>query len=292
MKKNKASSWVTSIGLSMFGSLLFAIAVNQILTPLNLYNGGFMGIAQLIRTGLHMAFGISPAFDLAGIIYFMINVPLFVMAWVIVGKTFFWRTVITTGIQTLFLTIVPVASHPIVEETLTNCMIAGIISGVGCGLVLRGGSSGGGQDIIGVCCAKKFPDFSVGKVSIIINVFVYGICAILFNLEIVIYSLIYATIMSVAIDKVHAQNINMTVLIFTKKSGISKEIMTQMGRGVTNWDGTGAYTNETSYILCTVISKYEVNQLKRIVHSVDEHAFMIFTEGTPVSGNFEKRLDA
>ena len=67
-------------------------------------------------------------------------------------------------------------------------------------------------------------------------------------------------------------------MIFTKKLGISKAIMEQMGRGVTNWDGEGAYTNKTSYILFVLISKYEVGQIKQIVHSIDPHAFMIFTE--------------
>ena len=67
-------------------------------------------------------------------------------------------------------------------------------------------------------------------------------------------------------------------------------IMEQMGRGVTNWDGEGAYTNKTSYILFVMISKYEVNQIKKIVHSIDPNAFMILTDGCSVDGNFEKRL--
>lgn len=112
----------------------------------------------------------------------------------------------------------------------------------------------------------------------------------LFDIQIVIYSLIYATVLSVAVDRVHIQNINMSVMIFTKKVGISKAIMEQTGRGVTNWDGEGAYTNRTSYILFVLISKYEVAQLKRIVRNLDPNAFMIFTEGCSVEGNFEKRL--
>ena len=156
--------------------------------------------------------------------------------------------------------------------------------------MLRGRTSGGGQDIIGLCFAKKYPNVSVGKINIIMNVFVYGICLFLFNIEIVIYSLIYATVLAMAIDRVHIQNINTSAMIFTKKTGISKAIMEQTGRGVTNWDGEGAYTNKTSYILFVMISKYEVAQIKRIVHSIDPHAFMIFTEGCSVDGNFEKRL--
>ena len=164
------------------------------------------------------------------------------------------------------------------------------MAGTGTGLVLRGRSSGGGQDIIGLCCTKKYPGFSVGRINILMNIFVYAICLFMFNIEIVIYSLIYTTILSVAIDHVHIQNINMSVMIFTKKTGISRAIMEQLGRGVTNWDGEGAYTNKTSYILFVMISKYEMGQIKQIVHSIDPNAFMIFTEGCAVDGNFEKRL--
>jgi uncharacterized membrane-anchored protein YitT (DUF2179 family) len=106
----------------------------------------------------------------------------------------------------------------------------------------------------------------------------------------VIYSVVYTIVTAIATDRVHIQNINMSVMIFTKKRGISKAIIEETGRGVTNWDGEGAYTNKTAYILFTLISKYEVAQIKRIVRSIDPDAFMIFTEGASVDGNFEKRL--
>ena len=89
---------------------------------------------------------------------------------------------------------------------------------------------------------QKYPNVSVGKINILMNIFVYLICLFLFNIEIVAYSFIYTTVLSMAIDRVHIQNINTSVMIFTKKLGISQAIMDQMGRGVTNWDGAGAYT--------------------------------------------------
>lgn len=275
---------------ALFGCILFAAGVNLFITPLALYNGGFMGIAQLIRTFLtsvlHLSFGRT---DISGIIYFILNLPLVFLAWKM-GRRFFFRTMITIAVQTAALTVIPIPKSPIIEDYLTACIIGGLIAGLGSGFVLRGGSSGGGQDILGLYFTKKFRNFSVGKMSLIINIFVYGICLCLFNLEIVIYSLIYGVVYSAACDRVHIQNINMSVMIFTKKPGISKVIMEKTGRGVTNWDGAGAYTNQTSYILFVMISKYEVNQLKHIVKSIDPNAFMIFTEGCSVDGNFEKRL--
>ena len=282
---------ITGLLYSICGGVLFAAGVNLFITPLDLYNGGFMGIAQLIRTfltsALHLSFGQT---DIAGLIYFMVNLPLLYLAWSKMGRGFFFRTVVTVIVETAALTFIPIPERSLIDDRLTSCVIGGIVAGFGTGLVLRGGSSGGGQDILGLYFTKKFRNFSVGKMATIINVFVYGICLLMFNLETVIYSLIYGVISSVACDRIHIQNINMSVMIFTKKLGISKAIMNEMGRGVTNWDGAGAYTNETSYILFVMISKYEVNQIRRIVHNIDPNAFMIFTEGCSVEGNFEKRL--
>lgn len=279
------------MGNATLGSIMFAFGLNVFIIPLALYNGGFMGISQLIRTFIVkiLPFSLGRT-DIAGIIYFLINLPLMYMAWRKMGKEFFGRSIITIIIQTVALTLIPIPTTPIIDNYLTACVIGGIIAGTGSGMILRGGSSGGGQDILGIYFSKRFPGFSVGKVSIIINFFVYGVCLLLFNIEIVIYSLIYGVVYSIACDRVHIQNINMSVMIFTKKLGISKAIIEQTGRGVTNWDGAGAYTNQTSYILFVVISKYEVNQLKRVVRSIDPNAFMIITEGCSVSGNFEKRL--
>lgn len=288
----KKKELMAQAGYAIGGSLLFALGVNLIITPLGLYNGGFMGIAQLLRTFLvsGLKLPVPSGVDLSGIIYFILNIPLFYLGLKILGKEFAAKTLITVTIQSIFLVAVPIPAVPIIEDYLTSCIIGGIIAGTGTGLVLRGRSSGGGQDIIGLCCSKKYPNFSVGRINILMNIFVYLICLFMFNIEIVIYSLIYTTVLAVALDRVHIQNINMSVMIFTKKKGISKAIIEQTGRGVTNWDGEGAYTNKTSYILLVLISKYEVGQIKQIVHSIDPNAFMIFTEGCSVDGNFEKRL--
>ena len=291
MEQNRKKRAITQLGWTFAGSLLFAAGVNLIIMPMKLYNGGFMGVAQLIRTFvvsiLHVDVG---QIDLAGMIFYILNVPLFYLAWKGIGKSFCVRTVIAATMESVLLTVIPIPKTPIITDMLTACIIGGLISGVGTGLILRGGSSGGGQDIIGILCAKKYPGFSVGKIGIIMNIGVYGVCMMLFDMEVVIYSLIYATVVSLAIDKIHIQNINMSVMIFTKKLGIAKAIMEETGRGVTNWEGTGAYTKENTEILYVVISKYEVNQIKRIVQGIDPKAFMIFTEGTAVTGNFEKRL--
>lgn len=280
-----------SLGYAIAGCTMFAIGLNVFITPLGFYSGGFMGIAQLIRTFIVWSLHITPGqTDIAGIIYFILNLPLVIFAWRKLGKGFIAKTIVTIIIQSAVLVLVPVPKEPFVDDFLTACIIGGLAAGAGVGLVLRGGTTAGGQDILGFYFTKNYPNFSVGKMALIINFAVYGVCFFLFNVEIVIYSLIYGIISSLICDRVHVQNINVSMMIFTKKLGISQAIMQQTGRGVTNWDGEGAYTNRTTYILLVVISKYEVNQMKQIIRKIDPDAFIIFTEGCSISGNFEKRL--
>lgn len=262
MTKEVKKKVFVQVAWTILGCFLYAAGVNLIIIPMKLYSGGFMGVAQLIRTFMNsvLHIGVGSSFDIAGVIFYLMNVPLLYMAWKLIGKRFFFSTLAAVTLESAFLTFIPIPGTPVIEDMLTACIIGGLISGAGTGLILRGGSSGGGQDVIGVICAKKYPGFSVGKIGMLMNIVVYGICFLMFDVEIVIYSLIYTTVLSLAIDKMHIQNINTSVMIFTKQLGVSKAIMEETGRGVTNWDGTGAYTNETSYILYTVISKYEVNQ--------------------------------
>lgn len=277
---------------AFLGSFLFAIGVNVLIMPLGLYNGGFMGVSQLIRYFINtvMSVPLPSSLDITGIIYFLINVPLFVLGYKELGRDFTIKSLITVAVQSLFLSVVPIPKVPVIEDYLTACIMGGIVAGTGVGLVLRARTSGGGQDIIGLILSKKKANVSVGKINIIMNIMVYAVCLFLFDIEIVIYSLIYTTVLSLAIDRVHIQNINVSVMIFTKKLGISRAIIDRMGRGVTNWDGEGAYTQKTSYILYVMINKYEKPQLRKIVKEIDPDAFIIYTEGCAVDGNFEKRL--
>lgn len=288
----KMKEETTQMLYALLGSLMFALAVNVLIVPLGLYNGGFMGVAQLIRTFIEygLRLSIPKSLDISGIIYFIINVPLLYLGYKNLGRSFTIKTLITVAIQSALLVLIPIPKAPIVDDYLTACILGGIIAGTGVGITLRSRTSGGGQDIVGLILSKRSSGVSVGRINVLMNIFIYAICLFIFDINIVVYSLIYTTILSFAIDRVHIQNINVGVMIFTKKLGISKAILTQMGRGVTNWDGTGAYTNKTSYILYVMISKYEKPTLRKIVKSIDPDAFIIYSEGLTVDGNFEKRL--
>ena len=273
------------VGMIILGNLTYSMGVNLMINPIHLYSGGFTGIAQLIRTFmleiLHIP-QIGPI-DYMGIIYFLLNVPFFIMAYKVMGRKFCITTLISIAMASAFLAIIPVPATPIVDDRILASIVGGLGSGFGAGLVLRAGSSQGGQDLIGVCLAKTHPDFKVGAIGIVISVCIYTICLFMYDVQTVLYSIIFAVMTGIFIDKVHVQNIKIECMIFTKKDGMAQAILDEMNRGATTWEGMGAYTREDSHVIVTVISKYEEPHLREVIASIDPDAFMIITDNARVA---------
>lgn len=278
----------------ILGEWIAAFSLNYFIVPLGLYSGGGVGVCQLIRTLLQTWAGLSfDGYDIAGILYFLINIPILLYARRILGQKFVLKTVICTVAFSLFYSVIPTPSAMLVNDTLTACLLGGILSGIGSGLVLTCGGSGGGLDVIGLCLSKRGSRFTVGRFSMTFNAFLYAICLILFRPEVAIYSVIYNFAAAMVVDKAHQQNISVQALIFTRagEQELGRAIMDQMGRGVTWWEGVGAYTGENVHILCVCLSKYEIEELFHTVHAMDPHAFITLQEGIRIDGNFQKKLD-
>ncbi len=275
----------------IIGSLMYAVGVNLFLVPIGLYTGGLMGICQVIRTILvdYMNLPVGNI-DIAGIIYYIINVPIFIIAMKKMGKRFLAKTLITVTAMTIFMSVIP--AKLIIEDMMASSVVGGIIAGVGIGITLRMASSGGGMDIIGVLLVRWKKDFSVGKVNLLVNILLYGACLFMFDIKTVIYSVIFASVYSIAMDKVHVQNINMAVNIITKvdTKAMEQEVFEELGRGVTKWKAVGAYTEEDEQMLYIMLSKYELNRLKTIVRKYDPYAFIVQNEGVRVDGNYLVKL--
>ena len=275
----------------LIGALIYSAGINLFVVPANLYTSGLLGICQVIRTFLVDYLNLQfQNFDIAGIIYYVVNIPIMVLAMVKVGKKFLFKTLISLTASTVFLAVIPIV--PVVQDRMTACVVGGIVAGGGLGIALRMGCTLGGIDVIGILITRRKKDFSVGKMNLLLNLLLYGVCLFLFNVEVVIYSLVYAAVYAVAVDKVHVQNINVEVKIVTKvcTEELEQALLTELSRGVTKWTSAGVYTQEESHVLYVLISKYEVGRLKAIVRTFDENAFIVLNEGVRVDGHFLKRL--
>ena len=279
---------------AVVGELIAAAALNLFIVPLNLYTGGIMGVCQLIRTLLQTHLGVTfGAYDIAGILYFLANVPILLFACKALGLGLVAKTIICTVSYSLFYSIIPIPSAPIVDDYLTACLLGGILTGIGSGIVLTCGCSSGGLDVIGLCLSKRGSGFTVGKFSLTFNVFLYTACLILFSPEVAIYSVIYNFFTSMVLDRMHQQNVNVMAMIFTHADEhiLGQFIIDNLGRGVTYWNGTGAYTGQGVHVLCVSLSKYEIEELLHAVRTIDPQAFLTVQEGVRIYGNFRKKLE-
>lgn len=274
----------------IIGSVMFAYAINVFIVPNNLYTGGVLGIAQLIRSIIIDVLKFNITYDFSGILYYIINVPLFFIAFKYISKQFFIRTVFAVTLQSFLLSIIP--TEPLLNDMIVNIMVGGILGGAGIGIVLSSGASTGGSDIIGLAIAKIHNNFSVGKLGMILNGIIYVIAGIMYGVEIMIYSIIYSVCESLMIDKMHEQNICSTAFIFCKKNPkkINNFIKEDLGRDFTYWDAKGGYDDSRTYIIYTALTKYELLRLERYMKTYDDHAFMVKSEGVGIKGEFEKKF--
>jgi len=274
----------------VLGTAIYVASINLVIVPLNLYSGGFLGISQIIRTVLTNNFGFTFPFDIAGVINFTFNIPLFILAYKSISRNFVYGTFVSILTQLILFIIIPIPSTPLLDDILACILIGAAGSAMGCGMCLMAHASAGGIDILGMYATIKYKSMSVGKIGIYINAFVYLVCALLFDMQTTIYSILYTVFFGMIIDRIHLQNIELSVMIFTKKPDVAQVIIKDMHRGVTCWEGKGAYTQENVHVLVTVISKYELDSLKVLLRNKDPQAFIIVHEGLKVSGGFEKRL--
>lgn len=271
----------------VIGSALLSIGIWLFVTPCNINFGGVVGVAQLINYFLIKFFGVG---SILGIINLCLNIPLFLIALKIMQKEFCFKTILSLIIQTFLLSVLPALNTPLVEDMLLNTIFGAAICGVGVGLALRSSGCCGGIDIACMCLVKKNPDFKAGRISIYFNIVLFGSCFFIQDVETILYSIVFVALLYTIADHFHSQNINVMVLIFTKNPDMKKTIMEETHRGVTYWDGKGAYTEENQEILCVMINKYELQQMNEIIKRIDPNAFVTFSSGTMVHGGFEKRL--
>lgn len=273
----------------IIGGFLFGATINLLILPIGLYNGGFTGIALIMRDILIDYLKISPGFEVSGIITFLLNIPIIIFAYKRMSRRFVINSLLTMLAQTITMTLLPIPTTPLITDTFITIIMAAGIGAWGGALAFKGRGSGGGLDIIGIYYSQNNKG-SVGKIYNVVNFFIYLYCLVFYNLEIAVYSFVYSMIFSFTLDKFHHSNIEVSVMVFTHNKDIKDIINKEMRRGATYWQGYGSYTDSLMEVFVSVVSQDEVEKLKTLVHALDPKAFIIITENLKVVGGFEKRL--
>jgi uncharacterized membrane-anchored protein YitT (DUF2179 family) len=264
-----------NLALISVGSALCALAVNGVLVPKQFLSGGFTGLALLIHY-------LSPALPLGGI-YFVLNIPLYALGWRYVGRRFFLYSVAGMFI---FSAAVQVIRFPLpVYDQFLSALLAGIIVGVGSGIILRSYGSAGGTDILSVMLMKLF-SFRLGTTILAFNSLILIFSALLFSLEQALYTLVYMYISSQMVNLV-VTGLSQRKAVYIVSAAweeISQKIMHDISRGVTIMEGHGGFTGERQPVLYTVVTFRDLPRLKEMIRSVDPDAFVVVSDTLEVMG--------
>ena len=289
-------------------TIIYCLGVMWFLEPAKLYSGGVTGIAQLISNVFGKYFDIS--IDI-GILVFMINIPILIFGWKKVSKRFVICSVISIVLQTLLMnSILPVVDfginsglNPITGNVVGNgkgamdlillSFIGGFVSGVGSSLALRYGTSTGGVDILAQALSFK-KNISIGFVSLIVNIVVATLGAMVFgNPAVLFYTIIRIIVQSVITDKIHtAYNFLKVEIVTTKQEELSQLLLSDIGRGITIVNAMGAYTHSEKSILETIISSYEIHRVVEDARKIDPGVFITVSPVKRVYGNFKRKTIA
>ena len=266
---------IWNLFLIAVGSAICCVAVNGILIPLGFFGAGFTGLALLI----HYLLSSYPV----SIIYFILNIPIFALGWMYVGRRFFLYSIagmlLFSGALHWTQVVIPV------QDKILGAILAGIIMGAGSGLILRSLGSAGGLDILSVIFMKRL-SIRLGTTILAFNGMVLLTGALLFSLERALYTLIYVYVNSSVVNlMVMGLSQRRAVFIISPHwKRISGEITEKINRGVTIIDGHGGYSGKEMQVLYTVVAFQEVPRIKRVAKDIDPDVFMVVSDTREVIG--------
>jgi uncharacterized membrane-anchored protein YitT (DUF2179 family) len=270
--------YILMIFMIILGSAISGVAFNLFIIPNKLLSGGISGIALI----LNYLFNIN-----TGLMIFIFNIPIFILGYKFVDKEFIFLSLVGMASFSAWIEVFSFLRETVlVPDIMLACIYAGVMNGIGLGIVLKNRASQGGIDIIAVIF-KKYFSMSIGSTSLMINIFIVVVASFITNLNLAMYTLITMYIASAVIDKIQQGfDIRKSVMIITaKEKEVAEEIFNHLVRGVTYLEGEGAYTGDRKRVIYCIVSLNQLAKLKQIVREIDESAFITVSDTAEVMGH-------
>lgn len=264
--------------IGMFlGSLIVVMAFNLFLIPHQILSSGLSGISMIL--------GIITPLN-TGLANFLLNFPLLIIGYKMLGKKFMMNSIICVVMISIGLYLIPV--YTIAKDIILSSIFGGALVGLGVGIVLRCSASTGGFDIIGMIVSRK-RDFPLGSLLSAMNAVVIVISGFLFEWDSALYTLVSIYVTGKVVDAIYTDHAKLTIMIITEKGEEMRgHLLSNLYRGLTILDGVGGYSNDKRNVLMTVISRYELNEVKNLIREIDSTAFVNITETIEVMGLFHR----
>lgn len=261
------------------GCMIASLGVNLFLVHAKLLSGGATGIALILEYTLKVP---------AGIVVFLINIPLLLISYKKLDRSF---TIYTTiGMLCLSASLIITKSLASVinleGDLLIYCIYGGVLCGVGYGIVFLRRGSTGGTDIITMLIRKKYSNFNIGSVGFSLNLLIVTVGAFIFGLPQALYTIISLFIQGVVLDRMlKGFNSRKLLLILTRKEEeIIKYVIKDLNRGITSLFAEGEYTHDRKKMLYCIVSPHQMVELKDTIHCIDPSAFITIIDISEVRG--------
>lgn len=269
--------------MTIVGSAIFGAGYAIFLGPNDLNAGGISGLAAII-VQLTNSEGTIP-FISVGVLTVAINLPLFAIGGVKIGKRFFFGSLLGLTLSSAVMDYLPIG---LTLEPLLAALYGGVVTGFGLGLVFMAGTSTGGSDIVVRLVKLKAKNTNIGQIAMAFDVFVVVLTGVVFgNVENALYTGITAFLCSKVIDMVvYGFDYSKTALIITKEyERVAKTIGQRLSRGATYLYSQGTYSLQDSKVVLVAVKRQQIAELKELVVEIDPNAFIILQEAHQVLGD-------
>jgi uncharacterized membrane-anchored protein YitT (DUF2179 family) len=259
----------------MFGATLVGLAYNMFFLPANLAAGGLSGVSTI----LHEMYGLSPALT-----QFIMNVPIFIVGWLALGKDFSGKTLVGTFWVPLVIWLSTDIPYT-VSNPLLGAVYGGIMLGAGLGIVYKGKGSTGGTAAVAQI-VKKFTGLSSGYSQLVVDGLVVIASLFVFNLETTLFALmaIYVTSKAIDVVQLRTSSTKLIMIITEEEERIQTLIQNGIDRGVTKVRSVGGYTNRNKTMILCVTDQQEAVHLKRLLQQEAPTTFVVFINASEILG--------
>ncbi|MDE7453058.1 MAG: YitT family protein [Clostridia bacterium] len=293
--KKKSLEYLKRYALIMVGCIIYSLGVSFFLDANNIASGGVTGIAIIIRYLL----GFTPVTNflseelLTGILIVIINIPLFIIGFIFVGKGFTLSSLFATVFSSALIEVWNILLEKFINHAVTDTLIAALVGGVlfggGLGLIFRMGSSTGGTDILVKLLRKKFRYINTGIISMVIDIII--VCcsfAVFRDFNLLCYTIISIVLFTVGFDAVlyggNSAKLVYIISVEEKAQEICDRITKELDVGATVTDGKGAYTGDNKRMILCAIKSFLYPKLRDVVKECDPAAFMVVTSAKEIYG--------
>lgn len=262
----------------VIGAVIAAFAIEEFLVPCLILDGGIVGISIIINnlTGFQL-----------GLLTIILNIPFLIIGAKKMGHAFIIRSLFAMIVFSISLEVFSGFVNATDEYLLAVCF-GGVILGIGVGLVIRFGGCLDGTETVAILLNKKF-GWAVGQIVLIFNIFIYSIAGLLFGWDRAMYSLLTYFITSKVLDMIEngLDQAKAAMIITNDATAISDMIYERLGRTVTIMEGEGLVSGKKVVLYC-VMTRFEIAELKNIIKSIDDSAFVTVSDVSEIIGNHIK----